>query len=274
METGSKALLQRVDVSDAQRIVAFYGTDFLYLSVWSEKGRRLATEHYTFNRVAGDYLLEKIFTEFFSKSDILRLLNDIQVDIYPSHAPYTLVPSTFFQESEKRTLLQLECELPLSSDVIALPVDSCDSILLTAVPQQLHRFFASYFTQFSWCHPVADRLNKVQNSDREARVWVYGMNDRFDVLIYGNQGQLLLANSYPFKTAQDFIYFLLFALEQTGMDRMAIPVLLDGFIMPDSPIFELAHTYIRYVRVAKSAASGDALTWLGPENEPKFNQVK
>ena len=267
METGNKGRLQHLDLSVNHRIAIFYGTDFLYISLLNEHRERLVTEYYSFNKIAGDYLLEKIFSDRFAQSAILDAVGVAQVDIYPSHAPYSFVPAPFYKESEARALLSLECELGVSTDVVALELKELDGYLLTAVPQQLNRFFQSYFSQFSWHHPVARRLTKMAQTEKSSAAHVYGMNDRFDLLLFGDDGKLLLTNSYPYQTPEDFVYYLLFVLEQTGLNRLEVPVLLDGFIRSDSPLFNLAYKYIRHVRVARPASDGDPLMWLGPSKE-------
>jgi hypothetical protein len=68
----------------------------------------------------------------------------------------------------------------------------------------------------------------------------------FDIIIIENQ-KLQLLNSYSYRTAEDFIYFLLFVFEQMNLNPETDAVLLSGNIDKSSRLYELLYRYIRNV---------------------------
>ena len=57
--------------------------------------------------------------------------------------------------------------------------------------------------------------------------------------------QLILFNSFQYKTPEDFIYYILFTCEQLQLNPETIPVQFLGAISEESDAFKIAYKYIR-----------------------------
>jgi len=68
----------------------------------------------------------------------------------------------------------------------------------------------------------------------------------FDLLVVENN-KLLFYNSFTYKTAEDFIYFILFTFEQLQLSPEQHNIVLSGEIVKNSALFEILYKYIRYV---------------------------
>lgn len=68
----------------------------------------------------------------------------------------------------------------------------------------------------------------------------------FDLLIF-DAHKMLLCNTFPYKTAEDYIYYLLFAMDQTQTQPESCPLYLMGGVLKDSLIYNLTFKYIRNV---------------------------
>ena len=62
-----------------------------------------------------------------------------------------------------------------------------------------------------------------------------------------SDNKLQLYNSFPFNTREDFLYYLLFAAEQLGMDPESFELVLSGDIDKTSELYEIAYTYVRKI---------------------------
>lgn len=62
---------------------------------------------------------------------------------------------------------------------------------------------------------------------------------------------LLFHNVFNFKTKEDFLYFLLFTIDQLHLDAGSVPVYFLGLIEEKSQIVELASRYIRDIRFVR-----------------------
>jgi hypothetical protein len=60
--------------------------------------------------------------------------------------------------------------------------------------------------------------------------------------------KLLFNNTFRFKTKEDFLYFMLFAMEQLQLDAETVQVIFMGMITEDSKIAELVTRYVRNIR--------------------------
>ena len=72
-------------------------------------------------------------------------------------------------------------------------------------------------------------------------------NYDFDMVIL-KEGKLLFFNNFKFKTKEDFVYFLLFAMEQNGVSGQDTPVIFSGLIRPASDIIDLCGRYVKNLR--------------------------
>ena len=61
--------------------------------------------------------------------------------------------------------------------------------------------------------------------------------------------KLLFYNQFQYKNKEDFLYYLLFSLEQLQMDLEKIQLKLFGATEEDDPIYELCYQYIKNVSV-------------------------
>jgi hypothetical protein len=76
-------------------------------------------------------------------------------------------------------------------------------------------------------------------------VYVNVSDDRFDLLNF-KQSRLNFNNSFGYKTKEDFIYFLLAALEQLGLNPEEVEVVLIGAIDKNDVLHEMIFKYIRH----------------------------
>lgn len=84
----------------------------------------------------------------------------------------------------------------------------------------------------------------------EPNVFINVKNLQFDMIV--TKGcNLLFYNTFKFKTKEDFLYFLLFPIEQLHLDTEAVPVYFLGMIEEKSQLVELSSRYIRNIRFVK-----------------------
>ena len=67
-------------------------------------------------------------------------------------------------------------------------------------------------------------------------------------MIVLKEAKLLFYNYFRFKTKEDFLYFLLFSVEQLHLDAGSIPVYFLGMIEDKSAITEIVSRYFRDIR--------------------------
>ena len=78
--------------------------------------------------------------------------------------------------------------------------------------------------------------------------------EQLDVIILEGD-KLVLCNSFLFKTPEDFIYYVLFCLEQLRLNPETIPVILSGSIEKEDANYEMLYTYIRNISFIENTAN-------------------
>jgi hypothetical protein len=72
------------------------------------------------------------------------------------------------------------------------------------------------------------------------------LEGNFEVVQFRNKG-LSYYNQFEYKSEEDFVYFILFAAEQLGLNPETMELVISGNIPGDSGMIRLAEKYIRHV---------------------------
>jgi hypothetical protein len=70
--------------------------------------------------------------------------------------------------------------------------------------------------------------------------------EQLDIIILEGD-KLVLCNSFLFKTSEDFIYYVLFCLEQLKLNPDTIPLILSGAIEEEDSNYGILYMYIRNI---------------------------
>lgn len=160
---------------------------------------------------------------------------------------YTLVPASLFDSSKKFEYLKLNHSLndPLELIFLSEEISGIDSQLVYAYPQILYKFLSGRFQKLSIHHSLVPCLEDFSlQKKNKARVHLHIQSDRFD-LIYFNEGKLQMVNSFLYQTVEDFIYYLLYVMEQMQIDRDKIELTLYGEFELRSSLHDLIFQYVR-----------------------------
>lgn len=145
---------------------------------------------------------------------------------------YTLVPAVIFDKQDVNRYWTLnfgkepEAESRLLSDYISMN----ESVLLYSVPGKVVDAASSVFADAEICCQqapvIADALFKSKSENGE--VLSVCVNDGFFDVALADRGNLLLANSFDCRTADEFLYFTLNIFEQFRLNQQTSGVVLSG----------------------------------------------
>lgn len=162
---------------------------------------------------------------------------------------YTLVPSALFDPSKAVEYLKFNAKI-LGNDFIAHDTVSVADVVVVYVPfVNINNYFFERFGSFQYYHAAAVLLEKILKKERHSllpKVYLHIQKDHFDCIVV-KDGALELCNSYPFRTAEDFIYYVLFAMEQLQLSTETTQVFLFGKIKKNDPLYSGVYTYIRNI---------------------------
>jgi len=158
------------------------------------------------------YFINKVLNqEEFVKSNYLNI--DI---IYNAFKSIT-VPENFYTDDKKDEIFKLNLELLDNEKVIVNSITNMGAKKLFAVPNCINEFITERFKNIRILHQTSPIIYKYLKNKETDVIVVNLHTDFFDMMVFKNK-QLVLDNSFKFKTKEDFLYYLLFSLEQLGLD--------------------------------------------------------
>jgi len=213
----------------------------------------LEVENYLHTEFERNYLLQGEF-----KKVILIHQNDI----------CTFVPQAIFNEKNLIDYLKFNNKI-FESDFIAYDTLSVPEIVAVYVPfVNLNNYFFERFTDFEYQHAHTILVQQLLSKATFATNKMYcNVHQSSFELVHIKNGKLNLYNSFKYHTKEDFIYYLLFTLEQLHLNPETIELILLGNIGVDDELYNLCYTYIRHVSFG---TRNTQFTHRNTEYKPKY----
>tara|TARA_B100000809_G_scaffold144339_1_gene141938 strand:- start:28669 stop:29517 length:849 start_codon:yes stop_codon:yes gene_type:complete len=195
---------------------------------------------------------EKLLKEVQAIFEENKLLNQSYKKVIVLHQNElsTIVPHEYFDEGNLKDYLK--------QTVKVLPIDyiSYDSLTycnanVVYIPfVNINNYLFQKYGGFDFYHSstvLIDLLQEKQKASENHKVYINIHQNCFELIVFNKQ-ELLLVNNFDFQTAEDFIYYILFSLEQLEQDPNTIDVELLGDIEKESELYAIAYKYIRNVK--------------------------
>ena len=160
----------------------------------------------------------------------------------------TFVPKILFNDKNLIDYLKFDNKV-FNSDFIAADEIASREIMAVYVPfVNLNNLFFECFGSFEYHHAskiLLDNILKITN-DFSNKLFCNVSKSSFE-LMYIKNGELNLFNSFEFNTPEDFIYYVLFTIEQLQIDTENIDFVLLGDICINDNQYNILYKYIRNV---------------------------
>lgn len=163
---------------------------------------------------------------------------------------HTFVPAALYQETKKSKYLDFLGLKEDNSVVCADYLEPVDMYNIYSVSKKEHAKLKNLEnTEFRHVSTLLLEELIKENLERidDTRVYLNVKNNSFEMMVL-KAANLLFDNTFRFKTKEDFLYFVLFSMEQLHLDAEITPVYFMGMIEKDSQVVELVTRYIRDVR--------------------------
>ena len=178
-------------------------------------------------------------------------LNDTFNEVAAIYATslYSLVPSNLFDASKTSEYLKFNSKI-LATDFIAFDTLENHNITTVYIPFiNINNYLFDRFGDFSYYHSsslLIEHLLSEEKSDASAKVYINITDHIFDFITVKN-GELIICNSYEFTTAEDFIYYILFCLEQLKLNPDTVDLYISGSIEKEEDTYKILYNYIRNI---------------------------
>lgn len=250
METGPKftTLPQDNNISNLNKRlsvqVSLNGLSFL---ATDQSGRTLFFEDFKLSHsTTPEELLLELEKIVQANPIFMREFSNISV-VYATSI-YALVPFSLFDESRASEYLKFNSKI-LANDYIAHDFLEEHNVVVVYVPfMNINNYLFEKFGSFSYYHSITILLKTILSKEKYSlpRIYLHIGADSFDCIVLKNR-ELQLCNSYSYKTPEDFIYYVLFCMQQLQLDPETVEVVLCGEIDKDDELYQIAYTYIRNI---------------------------
>lgn len=192
-------------------------------------------------------LLDTIVATIKSNEQLQNSFNQVTL-LYATNL-YTLVPLSLFDEKKASEYLKFNSKI-LANDFISHDTLKNQDIVVVYVPYiNINNYFFEKYGSFQYYHATSILIPTILTAEKfikEPKVYVNIQPESFDCIVV-KEGSLKLCNTFSYRTAEDFIYYLLFCMEQLKLNPERTEVVLMGTIKKESDIFEILYTYVRNV---------------------------
>lgn len=162
---------------------------------------------------------------------------------------FGLVPKALFDPDELANYLKFNTKI-LANDHLAYDeLESYDMVNVYVPFVNINNYIYELYGDFTFKHNGTVMIESLLNGHTNAKqpaCYVYVHEKQIDVTIIA-QKRLLLFNSFKFVTKEDFLYYLLFTLEQLKLDTESISLKLFGAIEEGDDIYEMCYRYVKHV---------------------------
>ncbi|PIF00563.1 MAG: hypothetical protein CR994_05715 [Maribacter sp.] len=174
-----------------------------------------------------------------------------EVIVVHSNGLFSFVPKPLFDEKELANYLKLNAKI-LATDHMAYDVlENYDMVNVYVPFMNINNYIFGLFGEFEYKHNGTVLVEALLNSSGNTKepVCYTHVDGRQMSITVISQKKLLLHNSFTFTSKEDFIYYLLFTIEQLGLETETTKLKLFGSIEEDDEIFGLCYKYIKDITV-------------------------
>lgn len=189
---------------------------------------------------------------------------------------FTLIPLTLYDEKRVRSVLALTgINVGAEDKVLRNNVESANSTTVFTVPSFLYFFLKNQFKGAEIFHSttpvVSYMLQKRQNGMPGPAVNVELSKDSMTVTAVDND-ELKLCNRFYCRETLDYVYMLLYVMEQLHLDVKTTPVTIQGGVQFSDERIRGLKRFISNVRMA-DAPNFFSYGFAIPEQAHKFNSL-
>lgn len=163
------------------------------------------------------------------------------------------VPKPMFNENDISSYLKLNSKI-LKTDFITHDEITINDSVSVYVPYiNINNYIYDQFGEFTYRHYssiLVETLLAAEKNNNEPKLYAHICDNHFELIAIKNS-KLLLYNTFEYKTAEDFIYYVLFTTEQLALNPETIKLVFLGDVVKDDLIYTIAYKYIRNISLGE-----------------------
>jgi hypothetical protein len=206
-------------------------------------------EGFHFAKPLSDEQLALKVTGLAHESAILKKVDFRNVSVQFANERFTLIPSAIFKAEDVQSYFYFN-QVKREDDSIHVDhVMGFDAVNIFAVSDTLISAVRKLFERFTIHHHLSALLNAARlypHQQGGKNIFIHVHSSSMDVIVV-EERKLLLANTFPFTTVEDGIYFVMMIFSRLSLNAESTELTVAGEIEKGSPLTAQLQKYIRHV---------------------------
>jgi len=242
-----KTINNNIEVTSKRKLSIQFSLDGFSFCTTNTHNEVLEFSSYTFSKTKNSpELVLGNLQDIFKKEKSLQYDFETVTVIHQNNLN-TLVPNEYFKEDALKSYLKYSIKT-IATDLITFDeLDFMNSKNVYIPYVNINNFLFQNFGEFEYKHYSSVLLEKLFSiASNDVCCYIHVSKSTFDIVIIKNSN-LQFFNIFEYRTKEDFMYYVLFTLEQLELSTEETLVSVLGDIEEDSDLFRLMYTYIRNI---------------------------
>ncbi len=222
------------------------GVDSLYYGLWGG-GSVLAFRQMPFDALQDHRQRLAVLGKWLEEEDFWGV-QATEINITFGTTRFTLLPGRLFDTRYKRSYLEKLVPLNPHDILQADMIEWLGSVLVYAVDHKLLRLFSSRFPAAAFSHFGSELLRRQRKRREEGPRVQLCVLERMFYFTAISYEHLHLFNAFPWKDANDALYYTSLVFQQAGFDRAETPLYLCGTLDKEAPLLRSLQPYFPKLR--------------------------
>jgi len=242
-----KTINKNIEVTSKRKLSIQFSLDGFSFCTTNTHNEVIEFSSYSFSKTKNspELILEKL-QDIFKKEKSLQYDFETVTVIHQNNLN-TLVPNEYFKKDALKSYLKYSIKT-IATDLITFDeLDFMNSKNVYVPYVNINNFLFQNFGEFEYKHYSSVLLEKLFSiATNDICCYIHVSKSTFDIVIIKNSN-LQFFNIFEYKTKEDFMYYVLFTLEQLDLSTEETLVSILGDMEEDSDLFRLMYTYIRNI---------------------------
>jgi len=242
-----KTINKNIEVTSKRKLSIQFSLDGFSFCTTNTHNEVIEFSSYSFSKTKNspELILEKL-QDIFKKEKSLQYDFETVTVIHQNNLN-TLVPNEYFKKDALKSYLKYSIKT-IATDLITFDeLDFMNSKNVYVPYVNINNFLFQNFGEFEYKHYSSVLLEKLFSiATNDICCYIHVSKSTFDIVIIKNNN-LQFFNIFEYKTKEDFMYYVLFTLEQLDLSTEETLVSILGDMEEDSDLFRLMYTYIRNI---------------------------
>ncbi len=195
-----------------------------------------------------DFKLEDKINDFLSINSISKNEYDSVLIIHDNEL-FSAVPSSLFDKNNKEDYLKFSTKT-FNTDQFLDDIIENHGVNIVFIPNlKIANLLNNTFEKIENKHATSiltKQLLDLSKNSYDLQFYVHVQNNHFEIVVI-DKGKLQLLNSFQYRTKEDFIYYVLFTIEQLKLNPETVQLQFLGDINTENELYQITYKYIRNV---------------------------